>query len=130
MLWLVAMCYISAREKWRVCVLPAPHRGMQKRVCGMDGDAAEGATDIAFVAQRNNSLPSGSRLLTLGSLAAVVLAISLGFALSGALLVLPFAGLELLAAGLAFRYMEQRAAVPSERTPENPLIQGTLLGEV
>lgn len=74
--------------------------------------------------------PSGSRLLTLGSLAAVVLAISLGFAFSGALLVLPFAGLELLVVGLAFRYMEQRAAVPSERTPENPLIQGTLLGEV
>jgi uncharacterized membrane protein len=84
---------------------------MQKRVCGMDGDAAEGATDLALVAQRNNSLPSGSRLLTLGSLAAVVLAVSLGFALSGTLLILPFAGLELLVVGLAFRYMEQRAAV-------------------
>lgn len=77
----------------------------------MDGDAAEGATDLALVAQRNNSLPSGSRLLTLGSLAAVVLAVSLGFALSGTLLILPFAGLELLVVGLAFRYMEQRAAV-------------------
>ncbi|HEV8646007.1 MAG TPA: DUF2244 domain-containing protein [Burkholderiales bacterium] len=77
----------------------------------MDGDAAEGATDIALVAQRNNSLSSGSRFLILGSLAAVVLAISLGFALSGAWLVLPFAGLDLLMVSLAFRYMEQRAAV-------------------
>ncbi len=76
----------------------------------MDGDAAEGATDITLVARRNNSLSSGSRLLVLGSLAAVVLAISLGFALSGAWLILPFAGLELLVVGLAFRYMEQHAA--------------------
>ena len=47
----------------------------------MDGDAAEGATAIALVARRNNSLSSGSRFVVLGSLAAVVLAISLGFAL-------------------------------------------------
>lgn len=68
-----------------------------------------GATDITLVARRNNSLSSGSRLLVLGSLAAVVLAISLGFALSGAWLILPFAGLELLVVGLAFRCMEQHA---------------------
>lgn len=75
----------------------------------MDGDAAERATDVRLVARRNNSLSSGSRLLVLGSLAAVVLAISLGFALSGAWLILPFAGLDLLVVGLAFRYMEQHA---------------------
>jgi len=39
----------------------------------MDGDAAEGATNIAVVARRNNSLSWDGRLLTLGSLAAVVL---------------------------------------------------------
>ena len=75
----------------------------------MGGDAAEGATDFTLVARRNNSLSSGSRLVVLGSLAAVVLAISLGFALSGAWPILPFAGLELLVVGLAFRYMEQHA---------------------
>ncbi len=90
--------------------LAGPSQGMQKRVSGMDGDAAEEATDITLVARRNNSLSSGSSLLVLGSLAAVVLAISLGFALSGAWLVLPFAGLELLAMGLAFRCIEQHAA--------------------
>jgi uncharacterized membrane protein len=82
---------------------------MQKRVSGMDGDAAEGATDIALVALRNNSLSSGGRLLIQGSLAAVALPISLGFALSGAWPILPFAGLELLVVGLAFRYMERHA---------------------
>jgi hypothetical protein len=39
----------------------------------MDGNAAEGATNIALVARRNNSLSWGGRLLVLGSLAAVVL---------------------------------------------------------
>jgi uncharacterized membrane protein len=82
---------------------------MQERVSGMDGDAAEGATDITLVARRNNSLSSGSRLLVWCCLAAVVLAISFGFALSGAWLILPFAGLELIVVGLAFRYMEQHA---------------------
>jgi len=42
----------------------------------MDGDAAEGATNIALVARRNNSLSWGGRLLILGFLAAVVLPIS------------------------------------------------------
>jgi uncharacterized membrane protein len=78
-------------------------------VCGMDGDAAEGAGDITLVARRNNALSSGSRLLVPGSLVSVVLAISLRFALSDAWLILPFAGLEVLAVGLASRYMEQHA---------------------
>ncbi len=82
---------------------------MQERVSGMDGDAAKGATDITLVARRNNSLSSGCRLLVWGSLAGVVLAISFGFALSGAWLIVPFAGLELVVVGLAFRYMEQHA---------------------
>jgi uncharacterized membrane protein len=90
--------------------LPAHVRAMQKRVSGMNGDTAEGAADITLVARRNNSLSSGSRRLVLGSLAAVILAISLGFALNGAWPILPFAGLELLVLGLAFRYMEQHAA--------------------
>ena len=77
----------------------------------MDGDAANGAADIALVVRRNNSLFSGSRLLVPDSLASVVLAIFLRFALSGTSLTLPVAGLDVLAAGLALRYMEQHAGV-------------------
>jgi uncharacterized membrane protein len=75
----------------------------------MNPKAVENAADFMFVARRNNSLSSGSRSLVLGSLAVVVLAISLGFALNGAWLVFPFAGLDILVVYLAFRYVEQRA---------------------
>lgn len=75
----------------------------------MSRNAAESAADFTFVARRNNSLSSGGRLLVVGSLAVVILAISLGFALNGAWLVFPFAGLDILVVFLAFRYVEQRA---------------------
>ena len=73
--------------------------------CVAGGDTAE----YVYTGRRNNSLSSGSRLLVLGSLTAGVLAIALGFALGGAWLIFPFAGLELLVVGLAFRYMQQHA---------------------
>jgi len=91
--------------------LAGPSQGIAKRVFGVDCNGVEAAAELTLVARRNNSLSSGGRFLVLGSLAAVVLAISLGFALSGAWLILPFAGLELLVVGLAFRCMEQHAAV-------------------
>jgi|GEM_PF-256132 uncharacterized membrane protein len=75
----------------------------------MSESAVERAAGFTVVARRNNSLSSGGRLLVLGSLAVVVLAISLGFALNGAWLVFPFAGLDILVVYLAFRYVEQRA---------------------
>lgn len=75
----------------------------------MNPKAVENAADFMFAARRNNSLSSGGRSLVLGSLAVVVLAISLGFALNGAWLVFPFAGLDILVVYLAFRYVEQRA---------------------
>lgn len=75
----------------------------------MNPKVVENAADFTFVARRNNSLSSGGRFLVLGSLAVVVLAISLGFALNGAWLVFPFAGLDILVVYLAFRYVEQRA---------------------
>lgn len=75
----------------------------------MNCKTVENAADFTFVARRNNSLSSGGRFLVLGSLAVVVLAISLGFALNGAWLVFPFAGLDILVVYLAFRYVEQRA---------------------
>jgi uncharacterized membrane protein len=75
----------------------------------MNCNAVENAADFTFVARRNNSLSTGGRFLVLGSLALVVLAISLGFALNGAWLVFPFAGMEVLGVYLAFRYVERRA---------------------
>jgi len=75
----------------------------------MNYDAMERAADFTFVARRNNSLSSGGRFLVLGSLTVVLLAISIGFALNGAWLVFPFAGLDLVVVYLAFRYVEQRA---------------------
>ena len=70
----------------------------------------EDASGTTFVARRNNSLSAGGRRLVLGSLALLIFAISLGFAFSGAWLVFPFAGLEILVVFLAFRYMERHAA--------------------
>lgn len=75
----------------------------------MNVKAVGNATDFTFVARRNNSLSSGGRFLVLGSLAVVLLAISLGFALNGAWLVFPFAGLDILVVYLAFRYVERHA---------------------
>lgn len=75
----------------------------------MNGKAVENAADFTFVARRNNSLSSNGRFLVVGSLAVVILAISLGFAFVGAWLVFPFAGLDVLVVYLAFRYMERRA---------------------
>jgi uncharacterized membrane protein len=70
----------------------------------------EGTSGTTFVARRNNSLSRGGSRLVLGFLAVLVLAISLGFAFSGAWLVFPFGGLDVLVVFLAFRYMERHAA--------------------
>ena len=95
--------------------LAGPSQEIAKRIFGVDCNGVEAAAELTLVARRDNSLSSGGRLLVLGSLAVVVVAISLGFAFNGAWLVLPFAGLELLVVGLACRYMdltdERRAAV-------------------
>jgi len=91
----------------------ALRKGMQetglRHELQMNPRAVENAADFAFVARRNNSLSLGGRFLVLGFLAVVLLAISLGFALKGAWLVFPFAGLDILAVYLAFRYVAQRA---------------------
>jgi uncharacterized membrane protein len=76
----------------------------------MSCSIVEGMAGTTFVARRNNSLsPVGGRLV-LGFLALFVLAISVGFAFSGAWLVFPFGGLDLLFVYLAFRHMERHAA--------------------
>src|SRR5262245_57236190 len=76
----------------------------------MSCSIVEQASGMTFTARRNNSLSAGGRRLVLGSLAAIIFAISLGFAFSGAWLIFPFAGLEILVVFLAFRYMERHAA--------------------
>ena len=75
----------------------------------MSCSIVEGNTGTTIVARRNNSLSTGGRRLVLGFLAAVVFAISLGFALTGAWLVFPFGGLDVLLLYLAFRYVERHA---------------------
>ena len=62
-----------------------------------------------FVARRNNSLSLNGRILVFGSLAAVMLLFSVGFALAGAWPIMGFAGLELALVYLAFRHIDQQA---------------------
>jgi uncharacterized membrane protein len=64
---------------------------------------------FTLVARRNNSLSSAGRHLVVGSLATISLVISLAFALQGAWMILPFAGLEVLVVYLAFRCLERHA---------------------
>jgi uncharacterized membrane protein len=64
---------------------------------------------FTLVARRNNSLSSAGRTLVVGSLAAISLVISLAFAVRGAWMIMPFAGLEVLLVYLAFRCLEQHA---------------------
>ncbi len=67
------------------------------------------AAGFSRVARRNNSLSSTGRFLVFAFLFAVSVGIAAGFALLGAWLILPFAGLEMLVLYLAFRCMDRRA---------------------
>ena len=86
-----------------------PSKGVRNGVFRAVRNVVEAAADLTPGARRNNSLSSSGRFLVLGSLAVVVVAISLGFAFNGAWLVLPFAGLGLLVAAMEFRYLERHA---------------------
>jgi uncharacterized membrane protein len=68
-----------------------------------------GAAGFSFTARRNCSLTTRERHLALGLIYAVSLAIGSAFALLGAWPILPFAGLEMAAVCLAFRWMEGHA---------------------
>ena len=70
---------------------------------------ADEPVGFLLVARRNNSLSSAGRNLVVGSLAAISLVISLAFALQGAWMILPFAGLEVLVVYVAFRCVERHA---------------------
>ena len=63
------------------------------------------AADFEIVARPNSSLTAKGRVYAVVIIAAISLAVALGFSLIGAWLVLPFAGIELLAIGYAFYYI-------------------------
>lgn len=67
-----------------------------------------GRGEFCVLARRSHSLSPRGRALVLGSLLVVSLIISLPFAWFGAWLVAPFAGVDLLALCLAFRYLDRR----------------------
>lgn len=67
------------------------------------------AAGFSLVARRNNSLSSTGRLAVFVFIFVVSVGIALAFALLGAWLILPFAGLEMLVLYLAFRYVDRHA---------------------
>ncbi|MGA7985125.1 MAG: DUF2244 domain-containing protein [Burkholderiales bacterium] len=74
----------------------------------------EQANGSSLLLKRNCSISPGSMLRVFGLLALASLGIALGFAFAGAWLILPFAGLEVLALGAAF-VVHARHATDFER---------------
>ena len=69
----------------------------------------DAGTEYSVLAQRNNSLTPATRVLAFAAIALVCSGIAGAFALAGAPYVLPFAGVELAALALAFRWIERHA---------------------
>lgn len=69
-------------------------------------------SDLGYkiIARPNNSLTPQASMKVLGALAGIVLIVGFGFAHMGAWLVLPFAGLEILAFAYAFYYIHLHSA--------------------
>jgi len=67
------------------------------------------AAECSLVARRNNSLSSSGRFLVFVFVFAVSIGIAVAFAMLGAWLILPFAGLEMLGLFLAFREIGRHA---------------------
>ena len=76
---------------------------------GLQCSELTSAAGFSRVARRNNSLSSIGRLFVFAFIFAVSIGIASGFALLGAWVILPFAGLEMLVLWLAFRYIDRRA---------------------
>src|SRR5882724_4792817 len=76
---------------------------MQAQVEGVPGDGAGAAPAVVaeFVVRRNCSLSPAAMMLVFGSVAALSFAFGIAFAALGAWMILPFAGVELLALGAA-----------------------------
>ncbi len=67
------------------------------------------AAEFSLVARRNNSLSPSGRFLVFVFVFAVSIGIAFGFAMFGAWLILPFAGLEMLVLYIAFREIARHA---------------------
>jgi uncharacterized membrane protein len=83
---------------------------------------ASPATDFVSVARPNRSLSRAGRALFLASIFAVSMGIAAAFAAFGAWPILPFAGIEMLALGLAFLYLERRSGDYERLAVEGDLI--------
>ena len=66
-------------------------------------------SDIKITVKPNNSLSVKNSIRLVAGLAAMSMLVGVGFALAGAWMVLPFAGLEVIAIAYAFFYMYQRS---------------------
>jgi uncharacterized membrane protein len=77
---------------------------------GRDFVFREGTAGFSLTLKRNCSISPAGLLWVFAALSAVSLAIGVGFALVGAWLILPFAGLEVLLLGAAFVAYGRRAA--------------------
>lgn len=66
--------------------------------------------DYCLLAKPNCSISAGGMLKVMALIAGFSLLVAIGFSIAGAWLVLPFAGLELLALGFAFYHMHLHAA--------------------
>ena len=78
--------------------------------------------DYKIVARPNCSLTPSGRLIVVAALAVFSLSVAFGFALAGAWMVFPFAGLELLALAGAFYYTNCHA-----KDYESIAVEGDLL---
>ena len=70
--------------------------------------------DFSLLLKRNCSIAPGALACVFAALAVAVLGIGIGFAIAGAWLILPFAGLEVIALGAAF-VLQARHATDYER---------------
>lgn len=70
--------------------------------------------DFSLLLKRNCSIAPGALACVFAAMAVAVLGIGIGFAIAGAWLILPFAGLEVIALGAAF-VLQARHATDYER---------------
>lgn len=70
----------------------------------------EGIADFSLTLKRNCSISPAGLLCVFAALSVACLAIGIGFAVAGAWLILPFAGLEIVALGVAFVAYARHAA--------------------
>jgi uncharacterized membrane protein len=82
----------------------------EKMTASLECSELASAAGYSWVARRNNSLSSTGRILAFGVIFVVSIGIACAFAVLGAWLILPFAGLEMLVLYGAFRYMERHAS--------------------